>query len=165
MTANSLSKMACFSRLFHTGDIGFICPKSGNLYVTGRLDDVVKVNGVKVSVGNVDQILAGLDRSSGKFASLGATVTLALEKGETGTRLVCFYNSGDDDTFTHTDLAEALRAHFTTFLNVTFVKVSITTCSIKLNPVSHLTSQIFCLEFRTEFLPINANRLKFSSIL
>ncbi|KAM7542828.1 hypothetical protein Aperf_G00000001682 [Anoplocephala perfoliata] len=123
LETNSLSKMACFSRLFHTGDVGFICPKNGNLYITGRLDDVVKVNGVKVAVGNVDQILAGLDRGSGKFINLGATVTLALEKGETGTRLVCFYKSGDDDAFTEADLAEALRIHFTTFLNVTFVKV------------------------------------------
>lgn len=117
-------KSPCFPRLFQTGDIGFICSKSENLYITGRVDDVVKVNGVKISVGNVDQILAGLDRSSGKFASLGATITLALEKSETSSQLVCFYQTTGDKTFTDKDLAAIVKTHLILFLHVIFVEVN-----------------------------------------
>ena len=127
--SNPLGTQSCFSRAFRTGDVGFICPKSGDLYITGRTDDVVKVNGVKISVGNIDQLFAGLPRGGGVFTDLGATVTLALERGEIGTRLVCFYLRNttnaisDTNTFTNADLAEVVRTHFSTFLRVTFVEV------------------------------------------
>ncbi|VUZ57044.1 unnamed protein product, partial [Hymenolepis diminuta] len=123
LSRNYLMKSPCFPRLFQTGDIGFVCSKSENLYITGRVDDVVKVNGVKISVGNVDQILAGLDRSSGKFASLGATITLALEKGETSSQLVCFYQTSGNKTFTDRDLAAIVKTHLMSFLHVIFVEV------------------------------------------
>nr|CDS26015.1 AMP dependent ligase [Hymenolepis microstoma] len=123
LSRNYLTKLSCFPRLFQTGDVGFICPLNGNLYITGRVDDVVKVHGIKISVGNIDQILAAIDRSSGKFASLGATVTLALEKGETGSQLVCFYKTDGDKTFTNMDLATVVATHLTSFLHVIFVEV------------------------------------------
>ncbi|VDO00526.1 unnamed protein product [Rodentolepis nana] len=123
LSKNHLAKLSCFPRLFQTGDVGFISPQNGNLYITGRVDDMVKVHGVKISVGNVDQILAAVDRSSGKFATLGDTVTLALEKGETGSQLVCFYKTNGEKTFTNMDLANVVATHLTSFLHVIFVEV------------------------------------------
>ncbi|VDK38086.1 unnamed protein product [Taenia asiatica] len=125
LMANSLSTRPCFSRVLRTGDVGFVCPTNGYLYITGRIDDMVKVNGVKICVGNIDQLLTRLRCEDGLFASLGTTLTITLEKGETGTRLVCFYQreTSGDNAFTNADLAKVVRTHFSAFLNVTFVEV------------------------------------------
>ncbi|KAL5969233.1 Linear gramicidin synthase subunit A [Taenia solium] len=125
LMANSLSTRPCFSRVLRTGDVGFVCPTNGYLYITGRVDDMVKVNGVKICVGNIDQLLTRLRCEDGVFASLGTTLTIPLENGETSTRLVCFYQreTSGDNAFTNADLAEVVRTHFSAFLNVTFVEV------------------------------------------
>nr|CDS22904.1 AMP dependent ligase [Echinococcus granulosus] len=125
LIANSLSTRSCFSRVFRTGDVGFVCPTNGYLYITGRVDDMVKVNGVKICVGNIDELLTRLRCEGGVFAGLGTTLTIPLEKGETDTRLACFYQRENitDNAFTNADLAEAVRTHYSAFLNVTFVEV------------------------------------------
>ncbi|KAL5108011.1 Linear gramicidin synthase subunit A [Taenia crassiceps] len=125
LTANPLSTQPCFSRIFRTGDMGFICPTSSYLYITGRVDDIVKVNGVKICVGNIDQLLARLRCEGGVFTGLGTTLTIPFEKGETSTRLICFYQREaiGANAFTNADLAQVVRTSFSAFLNVTFVEV------------------------------------------
>ncbi|VDM16552.1 unnamed protein product [Hydatigera taeniaeformis] len=122
---NTLSTRICFSRLFRTGDVGFVSPTNGYLYVTGRVDDMVKVNGVKICVGNIDQLLTKLRYEGGRFAGLGTTLTVPVEKGEMNLRLVCFYQreTNCDYSFTNADLVEVVRTHFSAFLNVTFLEV------------------------------------------
>lgn len=126
LMTNSFSTRPCFARVIRTGDVGFICPTSGYLYIIGRVDDMVKVNGVKICVGNIDQLLARLQCEGGVFAGLGLTLTIPIEKGETSMRLVCFYQRETigNNGFTNADLAEVVRTHFSAFLNVTFVEVS-----------------------------------------
>ena len=127
--ANPLGTLRCFSRAFRTGDVGFICDETGNLYITGRMDDMVKINGVKTCVGNVDQLLSSLPRDGGLFADLGTTLTLVFEREDINTRLVCFYQRNETSAnsnairFTNADLAEVVRTHFSTFLNVIFIEV------------------------------------------
>ncbi|VDD75606.1 unnamed protein product [Mesocestoides corti] len=114
-----------FSQIYRTGDIGFICPNTRMLYITGRVDDMVKINGVKFCTGNIDQLFSRLKDHDYVLSGLGTTVTIALEKGGSGARLVCFFqrDAAAVRGFTALDLDMAVKKHFSSFISVTFVEV------------------------------------------
>ncbi|VDD77832.1 unnamed protein product [Mesocestoides corti] len=114
-----------FSQIYRTGDIGFICPNTRMLYITGRVDDMVKINGVKFCTGNIDQLFSRLKHQDDVLSGLSTTVTIALEKGGSGARLVCFFqrDAAAVRGFTALDLDMAVKKHFSSFISVTFVEV------------------------------------------
>ncbi|VDL96877.1 unnamed protein product [Schistocephalus solidus] len=85
--------------LFQTGDLGFVSPSNSQLYVCGRCDDTVKVNGVKCNLTAIDSFLTGVidDVISNpksqyrRFASLRATVTLLIESIQRKAQIVAVF--------------------------------------------------------------------------
>uniref|UniRef100_A0A0X3Q0J4 AMP-dependent synthetase/ligase domain-containing protein n=1 Tax=Schistocephalus solidus TaxID=70667 RepID=A0A0X3Q0J4_SCHSO len=136
---NAFSSRSGFLMLFRTGDLGFVSPSNSQLYVCGRCDDTVKVNGVKCNLTAIDSFLTGVidDVISNpksqyrRFASLRATVTLLIESIQRKAQLVCFYIQKDDssagaeaESFTSLDLAKLIGGNLPSFVNVKVVQVN-----------------------------------------
>ncbi|TPP61496.1 AMP dependent ligase, partial [Fasciola gigantica] len=87
------------------GDLGFICPKDGLVYVCGRSDELVKINAVGFLAGDVDRLIDQMKQSSAKYPHQMSTTEIKLPRiRQTVTipirhpvskikRLVCFYTS------------------------------------------------------------------------
>nr|VZI43286.1 unnamed protein product [Spirometra erinaceieuropaei] len=137
---NAFSSRSGFQFLFRTGDVGFVSPSNGLLYVCGRCDDTVKVNGVKCNLTAIDTFLAGVidDVMSNpnslyrRFAPLRATVTLLIDSSQRKAQLVCFYaRKGDSsaetagESFTSLDLAKLIGGNLHSFVHVKVVQVDV----------------------------------------
>ncbi|BHF67129.1 hypothetical protein SprV_0301015300 [Sparganum proliferum] len=137
---NAFSSRSGFRMLFRTGDIGFVSPSNGKLYVCGRCDDTVKVNGVKCNLTAIDTFLAGVidDVMSNpisqyrRFAPLRATVTQLIDCDRRKAQLVCFYTRQDGiseeavgESFTSLDLAKLIGGNLPSFVNVKVVQVDV----------------------------------------
>ncbi|KAL7058730.1 hypothetical protein AAHC03_013001 [Spirometra sp. Aus1] len=135
---NAFSSKPGFQFLFRTGDLGFVSPSNGQLYVCGRCDDTVKVNGVKCNLAAIDSFLACVTddvRSNPnsqyrRFAPLRATVTQLIDSDRRKAQLVCFYTRKDDSSaetsgecFTSLDLAKLIGGNLPSFVNVKVVQV------------------------------------------
>lgn len=87
------------------GDLGFICPKDGLVYICGRSDELVKINAVGFLAGDVDRLIDQLKQSCAqtphqmsatelKLPRIRQTVTLPIRHPVSKIkRLVCFYTS------------------------------------------------------------------------
>ncbi|BHF67163.1 hypothetical protein SprV_0301018800 [Sparganum proliferum] len=137
---NVFSSKPDFQFLFRTGDLGFVSPSNGQLYVCGRCDDTVKVNGVKCNLTAIDTFLAGVtddvmsnpNSQYRRFATLRATVTQLIDCDRRKAQLVCFYTRRDGiseeavgERFTSLDLAKLIGGSLPSFVNVKVVQVPI----------------------------------------
>ncbi|BHF67128.1 hypothetical protein SprV_0301015200 [Sparganum proliferum] len=137
---NVFSSKSGFQFLFRTGDLGFVSPSNGQLYVCGRCDDTVKVNGVKCNLAAIDTFLAGVtddvmsnpNSQYRRFATLRATVTQLIDSDRRKAQLVCFYTRKDGiseetvgERFTGLDLARLIGGNLPSFVNVKVVQVPI----------------------------------------
>ncbi|VDK80819.1 unnamed protein product [Dibothriocephalus latus] len=138
---NAFASRSGFQVLFRTGDIGFVSPNNGQLYVCGRCDDTVKVNGVKCNLTAIDNFLMGViddvisnpNSQHRRFASLRATITLLIENVQRKAQLVCFYTrkdcssttAVDGGSFTSLDLAKLIGGNLSSFVNVKIVQVGL----------------------------------------
>ncbi|KAL7058729.1 hypothetical protein AAHC03_013000 [Spirometra sp. Aus1] len=137
---NAFSSRSGFQFLFRTGDVGFVSPSNGLLYVCGRCDDTVKVNGVKCNLTAIDTFLAGViddvmsnpNSQYRRFAPLRATVTLLIDSSQSKAQLVCFYaRKGDSsaetagESFTSLDLAKLIGGNLHSFVHVKVVQVDV----------------------------------------
>ncbi|VDK39434.1 unnamed protein product [Dibothriocephalus latus] len=134
---NTFSSGSGFRMLFPTGDLGFVSPSNGQLYVCGRCDDAVKVNGVKCNLTAIDNFLTGViddvisnpGSQNQQFAPLRATITLLIESSQRKAQLVCFYTRNDGSlteaqggSFTNLDLAKLIGGNLPSFVNVKVVQ-------------------------------------------
>jgi amino acid adenylation domain-containing protein len=93
-------------RLYHTGDIGRYRP-DGNIEFLGRLDNQVKVHGLRVEPGEIEQALTQL-------AAVSAAAVM-VDDGAAGRRLVAFVvaerGAPADDALVFGGLRDSLPAH------------------------------------------------------
>ncbi|VDP84642.1 unnamed protein product [Echinostoma caproni] len=92
------------------GDLGFICPKDGLLYVCGRSDELVKINAVGFLAGDVDRLIDRMKQSCAqnphqmstaelKLPRIRQTVTIPIRHPvNKNKQLVCFYTTGESDS-------------------------------------------------------------------
>jgi amino acid adenylation domain-containing protein len=88
--------------VYKTGDLGRYLPDR-SLEFVGRLDTQVKVNGIRIELGEVQGALAG-------FAAIELAVVLALPNADQENRLVCYYTEKQPAN------PQAIRAHLRTTL-------------------------------------------------
>lgn len=88
--------------VYKTGDLGRYLPDR-SLEFVGRLDTQVKVNGIRIELGEVQGALAGC-------AAIEQGVVLAVANADQENRLVCYY------TERHPTSPQAIRAHLETTL-------------------------------------------------
>ena len=71
------------ARVFLTGDLGKISP-SGELHILGRIDNQVKINGIRVELEEISAVAA-------KYPGVESAVTVAFEPNGPGKKLLCLY--------------------------------------------------------------------------
>ncbi len=83
--------------VYKTGDLGRYLPDR-SLEFVGRLDTQVKVNGIRIELGEVQSALAG-------FAAIELAVVLAIPNADQENRLVCYYTEKQPTN------SQEIRAH------------------------------------------------------
>lgn len=69
--------------VFLTGDLGKLSP-SGQLHILGRIDNQVKINGIRVELEEISAVAA-------KHPGVASAVTVAFEPDGAGTKMLCLY--------------------------------------------------------------------------
>ncbi|KAL3315981.1 hypothetical protein Ciccas_005368 [Cichlidogyrus casuarinus] len=80
-----------FERLYLTGDRGFISSRDNKLFIIGRSDDMIKVNGVLCNASSVDLLIAEASAKSPEFSCIETSKTIGVQVPGNKNRLVCFY--------------------------------------------------------------------------
>ena len=88
--------------VYKTGDLGRYLPDR-SLEFVGRLDTQVKVNGIRIELGEVQSALAG-------FAAIELSIVLAIPNADQENRLVCYYTEKQPTN------PQDIRAHLATTL-------------------------------------------------
>ncbi|TRW68979.1 condensation domain-containing protein [Lactococcus lactis] len=111
------SKLNSGEKLYHTGDIGFYDSK-GNIFIKGRDDSQVKINGQRIEIQEIEKAIQELTR--GQFGNIVVSVI-----DET---IVCFYTNSNVDI---NELKSKLEKILTiTMIPKFFIKISALPVSI-----------------------------------
>lgn len=85
-------------KLYLTGDLGY-CDKNGCIYYVGRADFQVKINGFRIELDEINQVLL-------KYPTIESAISV-IQNDNTKKHIICYYSSKDD--IAENDLLKFLR--------------------------------------------------------